>query len=139
MTKDNDYTKGEVKNLTNTTKSGVLEDITYLETISPRLMEYCSRYDSCDAPLCPLDVLIDTRPRFSDDDRCEMAKSTRHKYWISMPDDLKKFLPYEGYFKSEFSRIRASKKRWEGLSPEEKNKIIERGRQALSRAKNARR
>ncbi len=119
-----------------TIREKILND---LEIASTDMMAYCSRFEVCNAPLCPLDPLIDKRISQPGDEKCSMPKSTRHKYWITMPEDLKRYLPYEGYFKAEFSRIKASQERWNNLSTEERLKIIERGRLALSRANNARR
>ncbi len=118
-----------------TTKMKNFTQASSLEGISIKLMSYCSRFSSCDAPKCPLDPLIEMRSNLEGNDRCEMAKATRHRYWESMPEDIRKYLPYEGYFKAEFSRIRTSHDRWDKLPPEEKSRIIEMGKKALSRAK----
>ncbi|MEM0134550.1 MAG: hypothetical protein QXU18_04895 [Thermoplasmatales archaeon] len=108
-------------------KDGLLLDI------SDKLPQFCSRYDYCDAPLCPLDPLIDKRYKDKDDDRCLMAKATRHKYWIGMPSEFQQYLPYQGYFKSEYNRIQEGKRRWNSLSQEEKDRIIARGKDALKK------
>ena len=95
-----------------------------------RSMEYCSRFDSCSAPKCPLDVHIDQKIEIEGDPRCGMAKATRHKYWESMPEDLRKALPFQGYFKGEFHRIMAARERWESLPEDRKSEIRERMRNA---------
>lgn len=89
-------------------------------------MKFCSRFDSCSAPKCPLDIFINTIPEIEGDPKCEMAKATRHKYWESMPDDLRSRLPYEGYLQSEYTRIKAAKERWESLPEDKKAEIRER-------------
>ncbi|MCL4341299.1 MAG: hypothetical protein M1431_04290 [Candidatus Thermoplasmatota archaeon] len=43
-----------------------------------------------------------------------------------MPESLKKELPFEGYFRSEYRRIRAARERWESLSEDKKAEIRER-------------
>lgn len=118
--------------LTDTTKT---EKSTYsedLEAISTMLMKHCSRFDSCDAPKCPLDPLIDSRLDLEGNDKCGMAKATRHRYWESMPDRLKRYLPYEGYFRTELTRMSTARRKWDSLTEEEKSIIKERGRQALA-------
>ncbi|MEM3859432.1 MAG: hypothetical protein QW478_08495 [Candidatus Micrarchaeaceae archaeon] len=101
--------------------------------LSSRLPKFCSKFDSCNAPLCPLDPLIDERYADKDDDRCTMSKATCHGYWVKMPPEFQQYLPYQGYFKSEYNRIEEGKKRWSNLSQEEKDKIIARGREVLKR------
>ena len=96
------------------------------DMLSIKTMSYCSRYDSCDAPKCPLDILIDSRIIADGDPKCGMAKATRHKYYLSMPEELKNELPYEGYFKAEYSRMKAARERWESMNEEQKNELIER-------------
>ncbi|MEM4091039.1 MAG: hypothetical protein QXQ46_09955 [Thermoplasmatales archaeon] len=101
--------------------------------LSSKLPKFCSKFDSCNAPLCPLDPLISERYADKNDDRCSMARPTRHGYWVKMPPEFQQYLPYQGYFKSEYNRIQEGKKRWSSLSQEEKDKIIARGREALKR------
>ncbi|MHB8361180.1 MAG: hypothetical protein ACYDAO_00760 [Thermoplasmataceae archaeon] len=93
------------------------------ETLSIEAMSRCARFDFCSAPKCPLDILIALRTVDEDDSKCEMAKSTRHKYWESMPPEIKKELKFEGYFESEYNRMKSAKERWESL-PETKRKEI---------------
>ena len=57
-----------------------------------------------------------------------MAKATRHKYWESMPEDLREALPFQGYFEAEFRRMKAEKERWESLPEDRKAEIRERMR-----------
>ncbi|MEM3193188.1 MAG: hypothetical protein QW292_14110 [Candidatus Parvarchaeota archaeon] len=101
--------------------------------LSSRLPKFCSKFDFCNAPLCPLDPLINERYADKNDDKCSMAKATRHKYWFSMSPDFQQYLPYQGYFKAEYNRIQEGKKRWSSLSQEERDRIIARGREALKR------
>ena len=96
------------------------------EAISLESMSYCSRFEDCSAPKCPLDVLINLRAETEDDPECEMAKATRHKYWESMPDSIKSELKFEGYFESEYNRMRSAKERWLALPEQKKAEIRER-------------
>jgi hypothetical protein len=104
---------------------------THNEALSLQSMKYCSRFDSCSAPKCPLDPLIDSRSENDWDPVCGMAKATRHKYWESMPEDLRKVLPFQGYFRAEYNRMEAARKRWESLSDDEKSRIREIGKARL--------
>ncbi|MEM3907462.1 MAG: hypothetical protein QXZ17_11480 [Nitrososphaerota archaeon] len=101
--------------------------------LSSKLPKFCSKFDFCNAPLCPLDLFISERYADKNDDRCSMAKATRHKYWLNMPPEFQQYLPYQGYFKAEYNRIQEGKRRWGSLSQEERDKIIARGREALRR------
>ena len=101
------------------------------ENAALRSMMYCSRFNSCSAPKCPLDPLADRRSENDWDPVCGMAKATRHKYWESMPEDLKKALPFQGYFRVEYNRMEAARKRWESLSDDEKSRIREMGKARL--------
>ena len=96
------------------------------EELTLQSMRYCSRFETCSAPLCPLDVLISERTDFPDNEKCGMAKPTRHRYWESMPESLRKELPFEGYFSSEYHRIKSARERWESLPEERKAEIRER-------------
>ena len=96
------------------------------DLLSIKTMSYCSRYNSCEAPICPLDILVKKRTYAEGDPECEMAKATRHKYWENMPDPLKSELPYRGYFEREFTRIMAARERWESLSEEERQGVLDR-------------
>ena len=96
------------------------------EELTLQSMRYCSRFETCSAPLCPLDILISERIDFEDNEKCGMAKATRHRYWESMPESLKRELPFEGYFSSEYHRIKSARERWESLSEDKKAEIRER-------------
>ncbi len=89
-------------------------------------MKFCSRFDSCSASRCPLDLLIDTRYEDPEDPKCEMAKPTRHKYWESMEPDLRSLLPFQGYFEAEFDRMKAAREHWKSIPEEQKQAIKER-------------
>ncbi len=99
---------------------------TELEGLSLESMSYCSRFEDCSAPKCPLDILINLRTEVEEDPICGMAKATRHKYWLSMPDFLKSELKFEGYFESEYNRMRSAKERWLALPEQQKAGIKER-------------
>ena len=96
------------------------------ETLSLESMSRCARFDFCSAPKCPLDLLIDLRIETETDPKCEMAKPTRHKYWETMPDEIKSQLKFEGYFESEYNRMRSAKERWLALPEQKKAEIRER-------------
>ena len=121
------YTKGYQATLTiptNRQTSG--KESLSKDLLSIKTMSYCSRYNTCEAPKCPLDILIKRRTYNEGDPQCEMAKATRHKYWENMPDPLKSELPYQGYFEREFTRIMAARERWKSLGEEEKKKVLDR-------------
>lgn len=107
------------------------------EALSLKTMRYCSRFDSCPAPKCPLDPLINIRSETDWDPVCGMAKATRHKYWESMPEDFRKVLPFQGYFRAEYNRMQAAKKRWDSLSEDEKNRMREIGKARLMASRGA--
>lgn len=124
--------KSDLSHTTNRKKNDADRD--NLEALSSESMEYCSRFhDGCAAPKCPLDILIDLRIELPGDPKCEMAKATRQAYFISMPKRLQEKLPYGGLLESEYNRSAAAKARWESFSEEEKQAIIERGKEALQR------
>ena len=101
-----------------------------LEGLSLESMSHCSRFEDCSAPKCPLDILINLRTEAEDDPRCEMAKATRHKYWSSMPDEIKTELKFEGYLESEYNRIKSARERWLALPEQKKAEIRERMKNA---------
>ena len=96
------------------------------EDLTLQSMRYCSRFETCSAQLCPLDILISERTDFPDNEKCGMAKATRHRYWESMPESLRKELPFEGYFSSEYHRIKSARERWESLPEDRKAEMRER-------------
>ena len=108
-------------NRQNKSDTGIDKDL-----LSQESMSACARFDFCSAPKCPLDPLIGLRTEVEDDPKCEMAKATRHKYWISMKGDLRSLLPFQGYLETEYNRIRSAKKRWEVIPDYQKKAIIER-------------
>ena len=103
-------------------------------SLSVRSMRYCSRFETCSAPKCPLDVFIDLRTETEEDHHCTMARATRHKHWESMPEDLQNALPFQGYFESEFRRITAARERWESLPEDRKAEIRDRMKNARRQA-----
>lgn len=95
-------------------------------------MKTCSRFEFCSASKCPLDVLINFRSEINGDPKCEMAKATRHKYWESMSPESRSLLPYEGYFESEYRRMKSARERWDSLPEDEKARIKARLREQLN-------
>ena len=98
-----------------------------------RSMSACSRWESCPAMKCPLDPLINARMPYDPeldsefkDSRCTMAKATRHRYWESLPEDLRNALPFQGYFEGEFGRIKAGRERWESMTDEQREEVRQR-------------
>lgn len=55
-----------------------------------------------------------------------MAKATRHKYWESLSVSLRRELPFQEYFESEFNRRKAAKERWGAMSEDMKASTKER-------------
>ena len=108
------------------------------ENAALRSMMYCSRFNSCSAQKCPLDPLIDSRTEADWDPRCGMAKATRHRYWESMPEDLRAILPYKGYSRAEYNRMTAARERWESLSQEQREHLKAMGRERLEKSRGAR-
>lgn len=102
------------------------------DNITVKIMKWCSRYDTCGVPKCPLDILISARIETDEDPKCDMAKATRHKYWESMPSDLRDMLPFQGYYESEYNRINAARERWESMAESDKEKAKERLRSLRS-------
>lgn len=98
-------------------------------------MQACSRYAECSAPLCPLDPDISARIRIEEDPECGMAKATRHAYWISIPDSVKASLPYQGYFRTEFTRIGSARARWESMTEDQRAIVRSRLESARIRAR----
>lgn len=94
---------------------------------------YCSRFESCPVPKCPLDPMIEKRSEIEGDPRCTMPRQTRHRYWESMPRDLKEMLPFQGYFEQELNRINAARARWDALPEDEKERIRARGKEILAK------
>lgn len=112
------------------------------ETVVPEsevtsYLRYCSRYESCSIPLCPLDPNIALRVRHKDEPKCNMARATRHNYWESMSGGMRKNLPFEGLTKREWTGQQAGKSRFLALSVEEQEDIRARMRvlAAYSRSK----
>ncbi len=97
-----------------------------LDTLTMRSMKFCSRFESCSAPKCPLDPCVNSRTEADGDPKCTMPKATRHKYWLSMPEDLKDALPFQGYLEAEFKRIKAARERWESLPEDDKAAVKDR-------------
>ena len=98
-----------------------------------RSMSACSRWESCPAMKCPLDPLINARMPYDPeldgefkDSKCTMAKATRHRYWESLPEDLRSTLPFQGYFEGEYRRIKAGRERWESMTDEQREEIRQR-------------
>ena len=98
-----------------------------------RSMSACSRWQSCPSMKCPLDPEIGSRMPYDPeldgefkDSRCTMAKATRHRYWESLPEDLRNALPFQGYFEGEFKRIKAGRERWESMTDEQREQVRQR-------------
>lgn len=113
--------------LTSRTKEGkILQNNAMDDNIAVKIMKCCSRYDACSVPKCPMDILINKRTETDEDPKCDMAKATRHKYWESMPSYLRSMLPFQGYYESEYNRIKAARERWESMTDSDRQKARER-------------
>lgn len=70
----------------------------------------CPRFESCSAPICPLDEFQDYRDQLRGEQKCRLSKSRRHR--IGKRAGLKR----EGLTKREW----AAHNRWNRLSEDEK-------------------
>jgi hypothetical protein len=86
-------------------------------------MENCPRFKFCSANRCPLDSDIDLRNEIKGEEKCGMAKSIRLR--IGKEFNLEKM----GLTEREWS----ARKRYENLSPEDKEKLVRRGSLALKK------
>lgn len=91
------------------------------EVENVKILAKCPRFQSCDAPICPLDYYQSSRVYEEGDKKCDMEKGVRVR--IGKGTELK----YQGMTKPEW----AGKMSWENKSEEEKQAIIERGKKAL--------
>ncbi|KPJ86760.1 MAG: hypothetical protein AMS17_11050 [Spirochaetes bacterium DG_61] len=91
------------------------------------LYYHCPRFQKCSVNACPLDSYYPTRKPALDDleRKCKLTKSKR----IDIHEKNKGALPYGGMTVVEYSR----KQLWDSLPEQEKQKIIERGRDALKK------
>lgn len=90
-----------------------------------KITEKCPRFSFCNAPRCPLEEEVDLQPKFKEDEKCGLSKNRRVK--IAEDSDL----PYKGMTKSEW----VATKRFQNLSPEDKEKLIKNGCVALKNLK----
>ena len=60
-------------------------------------IESCPRYESCDAPKCPLDELVDLRVKLPGDSTCTLRKADRLRLGAG--------LPKRGLFPAEIAAI----------------------------------
>jgi len=100
----------------------------------------CARADRCSVNLCPMDPLIALRS-FDPGDRetkCLASKPDRERYVSRMSPDMRALLPFGGLLESEWNRRQVGRARFASLSPEERARVVEMGRQALAALKKAR-
>jgi hypothetical protein len=57
------------------------------------LMNKCPRWNSCNAPICPLDALMEKRLRLTGEDKCKLTKKVRLELGKSLKN--KGLLPKE--------------------------------------------
>ena len=124
-------------NLTTTTKENKIvskgERNKAIGEDSTLTSRYCSRFESCPVPKCPLDPMINERSEIEGDPECTMPRQTRHRYWEAMSQDLKDILPFQGYFEQELNRINAARARWHALPEDEKERIRAMGKEILAK------
>lgn len=85
------------------------------------VMKQCPRFGSCSVNKCPLDPDINLRNELKGEKKCDMAKSVRLR--IGKEFNLEKL----GLTDREWS----ARKRYENLSPEDKENLVRRGSEAL--------
>jgi hypothetical protein len=83
----------------------------------------CPKFNSCSAPLCPLDIDYNKRSYLKGEPRCSLRRAKRLKYGSVLPN--------KGLFPKEYSAL----KRWQSKSEEERTKFI---KNATDRLKNFR-
>lgn len=84
------------------------------EKESIQIMKECPHFDSCSAPICPLDLLQEIRDKGDGEEKCILSKSKR----LKIASGTK--LPLQGMTKTEW----ASHQRWSQLSESEKEDRI---------------
>jgi hypothetical protein len=87
--------------------------------------EFCSRFQSCSAPRCPLDPDIEKHVTLPGEKRCTMAKATRVKYAAAAGDPMVDGLT---------GRERSGKARWDAMTPAEREEAKMRLSAALGKA-----
>ena len=80
------------------------------ESTGLKIMRQCSKFERCDAPICPLDPNQDQRTSLTGEKRCTLAKSIRLRIGKLAG------LPRNGLTRKE----RAARLRWDGLKESEK-------------------
>lgn len=83
----------------------------------------CPRFDSCSINKCPLDPDVKDHPNLPGEDKCGCYKSIRMKLGANLPN--------LGLTPGELK----AKKRWENLSPEEKEAMRARGKALAAKRK----
>jgi len=78
---------------------------------STKIMRQCRYFESCSAPLCPLDLLQEFRDKLPGEAECTLPKSKR----IRIAENTK--LPWKGMTKTEW----AARLRWKRLPASEKD------------------
>jgi hypothetical protein len=78
-------------------------------------METCPRFDTCDAPKCPLDALYDVRVYLRGDEKCRARKATR----IALGESL----PNHGLFPREMRGIELYYGSWEQYLAQKKEGV----------------
>ena len=81
-----------------------------IEAKSVHIMHQCRRYDRCSVPICPLDLLQNSRIKLPGEPGCTLPKSLRYR--IGREAGLR----LEGLTKREW----AANRRWQGLTEAEK-------------------
>ena len=100
----------------------------------------CPRYETCSVNACPLDP--ENRIRASDpgdrETKCPLGKRARRSIFASLPPAAQARLPYGGLFEAEAKRSEQWRRRFESMSPAERERMRqarERGLAALREAR----
>jgi len=111
------YSQGSIKN------KPISEDIIKCsQDQALAIMQLCPKWDHCNAPKCPLDPFIKLRYEEPGDPKCKLSRNKRHEIWENLPEDLKKCLPFQGYFEKEYNY----RKRFFGMTEGQKQELISR-------------
>lgn len=84
------------------------------ELVSCLCCRRCHHWNNCNAPLCPLDPIIEFRIKLVGEDKCTISKNKRRRLAIGLP------LPYNGMTKKEFM----GHTQWQNMSEEKRNRIL---------------
>jgi len=111
------YSQGSIKN-----KPKFENQLKCSEDQVLAIMQQCQKWYQCNAPKCPLDPFINLRYEDPEDPKCKLSRNKRHEIWQNLPEDLKKYLPFQGYLEKEYNY----RKRFFGMTEGQKQELISR-------------